>query len=1401
MSDATPAYRGYRLQTLYTLATILEANEKTNLIFQPEGVEDIAIWNTNNHLLETVQVKAYSANLSLSLLSPEKIDSFIYRANDLLKIYPDIKIKIVSFGDIGTELLQATQEEGRERQKVAQKISEYKFLSEANARRLLNQLQIIPVVESQLEENVFTNLQNLCSGIDPNPAFEMLNFWLYICAENKSKITQNDIIQRINYVGRFIAERNAHHAEWFRSIVPIENDAIDAQTREKLSNEFYRGISARYDHILAGVDKPRTSKLNEIAQKFKDKQVVIVHGASGQGKTTIAYRYLHNFFPTQWRFQVRCVDNRQQAINIATALSGHAKVIGIPLAVYIDVSPSDIGWDELIKQLASNKNIQILVTVREEDFRRASISGAEIQFAEVELQFDRPEAEEIYRFLLETETPDQFLDFDDAWSRFGDSGPLMEFVYLVTQGNSLRDRLQQQFKRIQDEVRAGKCSGAELELLRLVSVASAFEARLKLRELVHFLNLPSPQRTLELLEEEYLLRTSEDGTLVGGLHPIRSMILADILTDPTFYPWAESASTCLSFMFEQDVGSFLLYAFSRHRLELEYLLSALDTYQPRQWIALAGVIRALIWLGTKEYVEANQQLIEDAYKTFNRGWALVLNFDITNASPGVPERFQSTLMPLLSENEQSQINTFRTRQTDRNEVFVRATKWLSRLTHEPIPPRTEVDWMGMAEVLFWVGKLQIPLPISNWLLSVDLNATVETLALEILADVAVGLFYANEAAYRSWLDTNYTRLIRRFRQKTQTVAWEDDGQNLRAHFIIELFKPNTSLSGDQANQKDIQREFLNASIERLELLRRFFPDRERYGSQGYGHLIWINAELHDETQKNIPISNFPLQWLVSVNATFKAVGEQYLRPDTWELYVQTVIKLRRTNLQILQQLIRGLEIHFRKQQMTKIIGESVKSDLWMQGKQLLRSSHLLPRCAFDEWGFITENIERTAESKEENFCNHQNLFLEKYNTYIKAFNEYIRTLSNFFDNAGWVLNFHPYFKSGEKAKTQEIAQIFDIDLAQYARLSVLSLGDAWKSLPKLQEEFRRLLSQFVDSHELNNLERQEREASYSLWCLWYFFAFYSNRRFQNPSQNCIQQFNNKVKEIKNSIRRELRDISSNSVQISILSEDVEWEKERTLWLKIDGENAFKVYETVETVVTAIQRAINSVHSNDLRRYAIDFTWSNTVIVPLVRGKSLDAKAWRFSSFLFSVDPNREFNQWNFVLVAIPSDAFSQLALSTWNHPRLTIVQKLIGLIFQLSLLVSHIQDFERLPELDEQGHELLQQFIQQGTMLLSETFQAVLDVETEIVSYFNALSSLERTNRIHLIIALQILVKLSEQILPTDDCSRDGKIIVSMNLRQISEWASRLNSIKQQVNIMYLSWVSDVLEEENVICN
>lgn len=1233
--------------------------------------------------------------------------------------------------------------------------------------------------------------------------------------------------QQNNNYGRdqvIINSPKAVYVEGFTSITPIKDEEVEAQKRETLLNEFYRGISAQYKHILAEVDKPRPSKLKEINQKFKENQVVIVHGASGQGKTTLAYRYLHDFFPDHRRFQIQVVESRQHALSIAKALAGEAYAPEMPIAVYIDVAPNDVGWDELVKQLSSHRNIQTLVTIREEDFRRTSISGAELQFSEVELQFDRPEAEEIYQFLVDTEKPAQFLDFDDAWNRFGGEGPLMEFVYLVTQGNSLREKLRQQVRQIEDEVRAGKRSEAELKLLRLVSVASAFEARLKVRELVRSLKLPAPQRTLEVMEKEYyLLRTTENGAWVGGLHPIRSGILAGILSDPTFYPWSESATECLPFIVEHDISNFLLYGFSRYRTELEPLLNALDSYQPRRWVAIAGVVRALIWLGIKEYVETNQQLIADTYAVVSSGWQMVLNGDIADASPDALANLQSTLARFLPEDELAQLEAFRSRQAERSQVFVRASEWLSSLTQEPIPPQLELDWVGMAETLFWVGRLQVTLPLVNWLSRVDLDGAVETLTLETLADVALGLFYGYETGYRCWINKNYARLIGRFQRETQTVVWEDDGQNLRLHFLVELFQPE-SLSSEiqrldsrqsiqshfsaepsqpyvqhseaQPSQTDLERGFMDAAMERLELCRKFFPDRERYASQGYGHQIWLNAELHDETEKNIPYSNFPLQWLVSLNAIFRGLVEQTLRPNTWEKYTQLVLELRRAIVQVLQQLKQGLDVYFRQQQMTQILGENIESSLWTRSQQLLQFSPLLPSCAFDEWGFVSDSKKRSNVSNDEASYKRQNLALEKYSPYHKAFNEYIRAFSNFFGQSKRVLIFHPYFRNEENTRVQEIAQQANIDLNQQARLSVLNLGDARQALPKLQGEFRSLLTQFVEIHELSNLERLEQATLNELWYSWYFFAFHPKRRFQNATWQCTQQFSNQVREIRNNIKRELRRLSQNGLQVSILSEDVLWEEERTLWLEINGKNAFDVYNSVEGVVSAIRRAIAAAQNHELRHYAITFTWSNIVIVPLVRDRSLDGTAWRFSSILFSVDTsNNTFGQWHFVPVAIPSKAFSELKLSTWTYPRLLVAQKLRGTLFQLSLLVSHIRDFERLPESNEQGSNLLQQHIQQLTTPMSQTLQAVLDAETEMLNYFRQLSPSEQENRPNLVIVVQGLAELHQQILPTPDCSRDGRIELSLNLAQIAEWASRLESIQQSVFLIYLFWVSDVLEE------
>ena len=1389
-SDATPAYRGYRLQALYTLSRILEPGAAANLIFQPEGAEDLAVFDRTNHLIEAVQVKAYSTNLTLSSLSPHKADSFFYRVNALLCCMPALNIRIACFGEIGRDLLQA-QVDGQERRRTAQRLSEYGFLSELQATTLLSQLELLPVKEANLQQGVFAALERLCTGVNPEPAFEMLNYWLYTCAESKQRITQQDVVERVNAIGRFLAERAAYHQEWFTSIIPIEDNTVATQDQTKLSHEFYRGISARYDHILANVDKPRLSKLNEIAQKFEEKPVVIVHGASGQGKTALAYRYLYEFFPNYWRFQVQLVESRQHALSIATALAGQANTLGIAISVYVDVSPNDIGWVELIKQLSLIKNIQVLVTVREEDFRRASISGVELQFSEVELQFEREEAQAIYQSLTETETPSRFLDFEDAWNRFG-SGPLMEFVYLITQGDSLRERLLQQVRCIQDEIRAEQRSSTELDLLRLVSVAAAFEARLKVKDLVRFLGLAVPQRAFELLEKEYLLRRTDTGLLVEGLHPIRSSILVEILTDPTFFPWVESATVCLPLMNGSDIGGFLLYAFSRHPDELEPLLQALNLLQPDTWVAIAGVTRALIWLGIKEYVEANQLLIEDAYRFVNHGWAFVLNFDIANATLGSAESFLSTLEPLLEEDRRQQIEEFRNRQTDKSQVFVPVVIWLSQVQQTPRPPLLEIDWSNMAETLFWIGRLKIDRPVAVWLAPIDFDQAVETLPIETLADIALGLFYGYPTGYQSWLDRNQTQLIARFRQATQTIVWEDDGQTVRSHFAIKLYQPDISPSEIEAQSNLDARHLVNEAMERLGLFRKLFPNRQRYACRGYGHRIGAYVELHDETEKNIPIENFPLQWLVSVNSTFKSIAEQDFRPNTWQEYAQQVLILRQTVIRSLQQLQSALQQFFRKQATTQILGSSIPSNQWTHCKQLLTDAPSLPRCAFDEWGFVTDHLDRASSSEAPQLFAQQNLALEKYDAYSKAFREYTRTLFNYFNQAESVLIVNPYLRDRTNTRAREIAD--QANTRNDARLSVLNLGDALKALPNLQQQYRRLLSHFVSSNQLNALETQEQRILQEIWCLWYFFAFRPNHQLQNASQECTKRFNNKVREVRNSIRREIQAISSEALQVSLLAKTPLWEGDTTLWLAIDGADTAEVLNFAEHVVTAIRRAIGRVENTELRHYAITFSWAYVAIVPRVRGRSLNGTAWRFSSILFSVESSSsQLGWWNFVPVPIPPATCAELSLLTWSSLRLETANKLLALVSELALLVAHMRDFERLPELDELGHQQIQPYLQQLTIPISQILEAALETEVAMASAFNELSQSQQIDRPNLITSMEHLIDLHRLILPTAEAQPEGRIEAHLDLAEVAEWADRLQEVQLRCFLLYSSWVSDVL--------
>jgi len=1392
-AGAESAYRGYRLQALYILSRVLRPGDSQRLTFQPEGHEDLAVFEESGELIEVAQVKAYGESLMLSDFSPEKPDSFFHRVVELSRKHPQATVKIVSFGSMGPEMVHAWETDGHERHAVARKLLDRGFLS-SDVDTIFNLVQLVEADERRLRDEVFAFLRRSLVGGDPEHAFDLLTYWLYLASENRDKLTYSSLIEKINSVGRYLVERAVHHQEWFTSIFPIEDRYLSEDEQGPLAEEFYQGVGARYEHILANVDVVRDEKLREIEAAFRETRVVIIHGASGQGKSTLAYRYLHDFVPNQWRFVVRTIEDRQDALRIAAALVGHANAVNVPMVIYVDVSHHDRDWADLIRELAQHRNLRLLVTVREEDWRRASISGAEFQFKSLELAFDETEGRELYPRLVSRKAPDRFLTFEDAWRRFGLGGPLLEFVYLVTQNESLRERLQQQIQYLQDAVRIGQLRHNELDLLRLVSVASAYEARVDLKMLVERLELLEPKRTIQLFEREYLLRCSPDGRYIEGLHPIRSAILTDLLTDPVLATWTEAASACLSMIAEDDLEAFLLHAFSRRGDDAPKLLETLSFYQPETWTGFAGVLRGLLWFGVREYITANQELIRDAFGLFGPAWSVVLDFDIAGVSSESSSWWKD--WNFVPEQRRKEIENFREQQTSKEAVFTRTRRWLTGRHQAPSSPATLSDWDGMAEACFWVGYLHVNSPIMPHITEPDLDKAVDTLPLHYLGDVILGLSSAWGDRFYVWLNQNRTRILNHFREETQTVAVEDDGETIRAHFIVDL----ESFTDDGANGQIASATHHNRphdeALRRVELLRKLLPDRQNYGCQGYGHKLGALELPFDDTEKTgIPLKRLPPHWPVRVNSVFIQLGVYHFRSQTWHEYAQAVNHFREMVLSSLQELQRALVVHFRKQKPVELLGSYINTAKWTQCYLAAGSPPLLPQCAVDEWGFTGEDMANQISPEAVSQILQRTaavLALWQYKAYLSALRDFTSSLWKFYSQSMHVLALNAVL--GKARSAEDKTTVRQTALAQGIRtdldhLSAYNFAEAFKALSSFQEEFRRHFSQFFDEGSLDRLERREGDIFTQAWSLWYQFAFHPGQIWSNADQEALGKLKSTLVEVRRDIRRHFLKLSGEGIQATILSENIRWEDQPALWIAFDVANPLNLHAAFESVINALMTAMRTVESNELRRYALDFWWRTTVIVPLVKGKSLAKVAWKIATPVFlSGSVFRGDDWWNYVLHPVAPKDWEKLGLPVWEHPRLELVNQLQNAVVTLSLLAAHICDLNRLPEPDEQGRRLLQNYVVAQSGRISEAFQQVLDRMGELANYFNGLSR-EEQQRPALLATMKLLVETHESVMPGEDFHGE----IKMDLESIKEWLRRLETARVQAELLRLYWTADTL--------
>jgi hypothetical protein len=1267
---AQSSLRGYRLQHLYAIARILGDDSQRPHEFQLEGTEDLEVFDEAGRMIEAIQVKARSSPLTPSALISPGGESFFRRAVERLKRDPGLRHLVVSFGDIGPSLesLASPGSTTNEQQAVLEGLGVPANLADTFRARF----ELEKVNEGEVERTVLEHLAAVITCGNPQVAFLCLSGWMYQQMEKRRKLTASDVRDCLLAVGRFIADAEANSSEWFTTIEPLEERAIGEPEHAALARDFYEGVSARFEHILAGVDVARSERLTEIDTAFKTSSVVVVHGASGQGKTALACRYLLTATPSAWRFRVRELQDVSHAQRVSLALRSHAKAIGVPMIVWLDVAPQDTAWTRVVEDLETLANTRVLVTIREEDWTRARNAGATLRYIGVDLTLQDGEAREVFVGLQRARISPGFLDFEDAWRRFGGAGPLMEFTYFVTRGDALVAKLEEQVRRLREDVRTGRMSSAEIELLRRVAVSTAAGGRARLKPLVALLQLPDPAATVALFEREYLIRVSADRTYAEGLHPLRSTVIARLLTEDELDPsLLETAIAVLPVIAEADLESFLLSLFTQPS-DHDSLKAALFEFMPKTWSGGAAVVRALLWCGIHEYASENAELIAQANE---RGGEIALTLldppGLLEVSPFLVESLERLLS--VTPETREWYEEIQSRKPSNARVSRDASKWLSGATDfdAPVSPS---DWAGMAELLFWLSAWKM-LSAERAAAAVHtLSRSVDSVSLDDGASVVFSLSFWDQAMWPSAWHSVRRSLLDRFQVETRTFAIVVDIDGATAHYVV-----SPSENGNLHDQ----------TIRRLDLMRHLMPGAGTLGAQAYGHIFGSPLFQHDPSKKrSVPAGSFPIPWATRLGRVFSLVVGAQARGVSWGDYAATILKLRNMIVMLAGLTTGALRKYFNQEKPQTIFELGVDKIAWYGASVALGSLPKLPQSTVDDWGFEIrqESDVRNVEVKSEH---------ADWEDVLKA---YTHSLAEFIQSST------PYFLANchigrpTPRGPSEVAKALK-DTNFEAHLATHQLAEVLRSLRGLQKEYRLRFLRFNDPTALEKLEASEQAGLWTLWAVWYQFA-------ETPKQQCADARRESLDAVATALRRRRVSLKQElglitEAQVAIHREVGQWKNGRGLWLTMDVEESGRVHSalqgTLERVVEVL-RPPSDLHAFD--RYVLDLVWGEVHIVPLVRGRSLARTAWSFR-IAFLPQAGDTIKAWELIERNVDDLIWDELKIDVWPTTVGGAGRRLQTELAAAAFLTSLLQRLEEAPEPDVVGKRVLLSHWNSGVMTIA----------------------------------------------------------------------------------------------------
>lgn len=1022
---AQASWKGYSSQTLYIASRIVEEDDQ--LAYFPEQLEDLLI-KLNGEVTEIVQIKDLDSNLSISNLSSTDAsmnnEGFFRRALSLKNSdSKPVVVKVLHFGELGEELLSLFNGCTTARNRVKNKLNKNHGLLDEEAEWILNNLIFEKADKQELQLKISRQIQSyIPTMIAPNLMQDLLIQYVSNLSITQNFTSKTIWFDKINQIGLDMASIDGYFREYGSALIRL-TDLKSYKSYEELKTEYDQGISAHPAHIRNDLDFERREWLDKIKTAFQHKRVVIVKGASGQGKTSLCYKYLIENYLEELVFCVRRIESHGQAENLVKAILGLSKHTS-NIALYIDVSPGQNQWTWIIRELQMRgTSFPLVVSIREEDFKQSNVDMSELSFELIELTLSEKEALQVYNKFTSDNPHNVFRSFEEAWRQFGSAGPFLEFVYILINNEPLEQRLRAQINKLIDD-------GQEewLNFLLLVCYAGRLGSPLLLTNLITVVDCKNITSALKRMTDEYLIRTIEDGKYIEALHPVRAKIIYTILKNQMAFNEKDILTQslfCVENLFPQIL---IMHYFTENKHDIE-LISRIAEIRPNNWITFYSIFKTMLWIDVKRYVEQNKAVFDRLVLEKGIGWNCFLPLDIsgelgqTEFIADILSSINPQIIPFLEEIKKELSNY--------TIDYSTTHRWLSLSIPPQEIPITDLEWSSFGYILYWYSlrKKDIEIPFLSQIVS-KMDVGIIENKLHAVSGLhkqgLIGLYNECEIILRN-------RLIEQYK-----ILWMNITENsVECGFVPPYFQKDKTVD----EKKSINNFW---TMEMVNLLSYLYPSKDVIAVKLVGIDLLADLEIEAmDFEKRISRKNNPNKWITEVNSWLMSRVELMYRPEDWNAYLKEISNMRQEIVSALNEFIHLIDNFYKKKFWDNV--KSKKSIIKIQSLyHLLAKNISLPKAILDPYGLNSEGM--ISDSK---LLTRNSISVQPYNEFIRSFRSVVSSLKTFFNQYTDVID----------------ARIKNKDIQ--SNLSLINIYEVAKGIYNLQREFQNLFYMYSNQDYMN----------------------------------------------------------------------------------------------------------------------------------------------------------------------------------------------------------------------------------------------------------------------------------------------------------------------------------------------